>query len=319
MVENRNGNQGIGMNTEHKQGNDREEMERLRREYEKIPVPDAARFRLKQGIRQAKQERAKKSAVRWFKGTGTVMVASLAALMVVVNTSQAAAETLGQVPVLGSITRVVTFRDYTDRTNHFEAKVEVPKVETDTGADGALSEEQKKNYELTNEEIDAYAQKFISDYEQALGASRGEGSYALDSSYRVLRDDDKVLSIRIDTTVIMAGGTQYVKVYNIDKATGKALGLRDIFRDPDGALEAIGDNIRQQMETQMEQDEMKSYFLDGEADGLNFKGLTGEESYYLNGSGELALLFSEYEVAPGYMGAVEFTIPASVTAGYLLN
>lgn len=30
-------------------------------------------------------------------------------------------------------------------------------------------------------------------------------------------------------------------------------------------------------------------------------------------------MFNEYDVAPGYMGAVEFTIPASVTAEYLNN
>ena len=48
----------------------------------------------------------------------------------------------------------------------------------------------------------------------------------------------------------------------------------------------------------------------------SFKGLTGDESYYFNDKGELVIAFAEYDVAPGYMGAVEFTIPASVTGTF---
>lgn len=295
-------------------------MDRLRAEYEEIPVPVEAKLRVRQGILRAKRERSQRSAVRWFRNTGTVMAASLAVLMVIANTSQAAAETLEQIPVLGGITRVVTFRDYTDQKENFEAKMEVPKVEIETSVSGSgLSEAQKKNYELTNEQIDAYAQKFISDYEAALGESGGQGNYALESSYKVLRDDERYLSIRIDTTVVMAGGTQYVKIYNIDKATGKAAALGELFSNPKEALLAVSGSIMEQMRAQMEQDDSKSYFLDTEMPETEFAGLTGDESYYFDGNGNLVIWFNEYDVAPGYMGAVEFTIPAAVFAQYLNN
>ncbi len=32
----------------------------------------------------------------------------------------------------------------------------------------------------------------------------------------------------------------------------------------------------------------------------------------MNENGELVIVFSEYEVAPGYMGTVSFTIPSDV-------
>lgn len=295
------------------------QMERWRQEYEEIPVPEEAKNRLNQGIRQAKKERAKRRTRRWFQNSGAVAAAAMAVLITAANTSQAAAETLGQIPVLGSIVRVVTFRDYKDQSSSFEAKVEVPGVEIESVKGAAMSEEQKKNYELTNSQIDAYARQFIEDYEQALKVSQGEGNYALDSSYKVLRDDEKYLSIRIDTTVVMAGGNQYVKVFNIDKATGKAVSLGELFADSEAALTALADNMKEQMRAHMKQDDGKSYFLDTEYPGLNFQGLTGEESYYFNENGELVLLFNEYDVAPGYMGIVEFTIPESVTADYLNN
>ena len=78
-------------------------------------------------------------------------------------------------------------------------------------------------------------------------------------------------------------------------------------------MEAISENIRQQMKAQMAGDENIAYFLNTDLPDSNFKGITGEESYYFNENGELVISFDEYEVAPGYMGAVTFTIPQSVT------
>ena len=56
-----------------------------------------------------------------------------------------------------------------------------------------------------------------------------------------------------------------------------------------------------------------TYFLDSETPEWDFTGLTGEEDFYFDSQGQLVIVFDEYEVAPGYMGAVEFTIPKSVT------
>ena len=44
-----------------------------------------------------------------------------------------------------------------------------------------------------------------------------------------------------------------------------------------------------------------------------FKELRGDESFYFNEKGELVITFDETDVAPAYMGAVEFAIPQSVT------
>ncbi len=55
------------------------------------------------------------------------------------------------------------------------------------------------------------------------------------------------------------------------------------------------------------------YFYNSDTPDTDFKGLTGEESFYFNDKGELVIAFNEYDVAPGYMGAVDFTIPSSVS------
>lgn len=63
----------------------------------------------------------------------------------------------------------------------------------------------------------------------------------------------------------------------------------------------------------MKEDENIAYFIDSDIPEMDFAGLTGEESYSFSDSGELVIYFDEYDVAPGYMGVVSFTIPLEVT------
>ena len=159
-----------------------------------------------------------------------------------------------------------------------------------------------------------YAQELIDLYEKEVAAGQGqEGHYALDSSYEVVTDTDQYLSVRINTTVVMASGTQYVKIFTIDRKTGQILSLNDVLGNDSEMKKAVGENIKEQMRSQMAADSGITYFLDSETPEWDFTGLTGEEDFYFDSQGQLVIVFDEYEVAPGYMGAVEFTIPKSVT------
>lgn len=134
------------------------------------------------------------------------------------------------------------------------------------------------------------------------------------STYQVVTDNEKYLSLRINTTVIMASGTEYVKIFTIDKATGQVVTLKDLFRNKADYVKALSDNIKEQMREQMAADDSNMYFLEsGEDAADDFDQITGDESFYFNENGELVIVFDEYTVAPGYMGVVEFTIPKSVT------
>ena len=66
------------------------------------------------------------------------------------------------------------------------------------------------------------------------------------------------------------------------------------------------------MREQMAADDMKHYWVDDEIEGLNFKQITDETSFYLNEAGNIVISFNEGDVAPMYMGCVEFVIPNEV-------
>lgn len=276
----------------------REPMEMWKAEYDQIPVPQEARDRIEAGIMRARLEKKRSDRMKNMKRTGVTAAALVLTFGIAVNASPVVAQAMDGIPVIGSIARVVTIRNFSETTdNGMVADISVPQIDGNVAA---------------NAEMDAYAKELISRYEKEVVAQLGqeEGHYALESSYEVVSDNNKYVSIRINTVETMASGAEFVKIFTVDKATGETVSLKDFLNSPE-KLEAVSQNIKDQMATQMAEDEGKIYFTEGEPGG--FTGLTGDENFYLNEAGELVIVFGEYEVAPGYMGVVSFTIPTDVT------
>lgn len=276
----------------------REPMEMWKEEYDQIPVPQEARDRIEAGIMRARLEKKRSDRMKNMKRTGVTAAALVLTFGIAVNASPVVAQAMDGIPVIGSIARVVTIRNFSETTdNGMMADISVPQIDGNVAA---------------NAEMDAYAKELIARYEKEVVAQLGqeEGHYALESSYEVVSDNDKYVSIRINTVETMASGAEFVKIFTVDKATGQTVSLKDYLNSPE-KLEAVSQNIKDQMAAQMADDEGKVYFTEGEVGG--FTGLTGDENFYLNEAGELVIVFGEYEVAPGYMGTVSFTIPKDVT------
>lgn len=272
----------------------REPMEMWKEEYDQIPVPQEARDRIEAGIMRARLEKKRSDRMKNMKRTGVTAAALVLTFGIAVNASPVVAQAMDGIPVIGSIARVVTIRNYNESTdNGMMADISVPQIDGNVAA---------------NAEMDAYAKELIARYEKEVVAQLGqeEGHYALESSYEVVSDNDKYVSIRTNTVETMASGAEFVKIFTVDKATGQTVSLKDYLNSPE-KLEAVSQNIKDQMA----EDEGKVYFTEGEPGG--FTGLTGDENFYLNEAGELVIVFGEYEVAPGYMGTVSFTIPKDVT------
>ena len=72
---------------------------------------------------------------------------------------------------------------------------------------------------------------------------------------------------------------------------------------------------KEQMREQMAADEMIAYWVDSEVPEWDFQSVNDDTTFYVNEAGKLMIVFDEYEVAPGYMGSVEFEIPTEVVEG----
>ncbi len=272
--------------------NDDNPLTEQKKAYMQIPVPKTAKKSVETGIAKARAEKRKNMMLHNLKKIGVCAAAVLVTFGVVVNASPMVANAMVGLPVIGKITKVITFGKYTNEQNHMSADVNIPKVEGNVAA---------------NAEIETYAKDLIAKYELELEKTNGASNYDMQSDYEVVADGKNYVSIRINTVITQASGAQFVKIFTIDKATGKVKTLQQYVND-DAKLQAISNNIKQQMETQMEEDKNKSYFIGDDG----FSGLTGDESFYLNEVGELVIVFDEYVIAPGSMGMIQFTIADSV-------
>lgn len=286
-------------------------LEEMKQDYENIKLPEELRQRVAEGIRQAKEEQhmEKKSNIIGYIGKAIGgAAAAMLVITVLANSGADIAHAMSKIPVIGAIAEVVTFRTYASSENNMEANIKIPEVSV-KNEDGTVNEETTQKI---NKSIEEYTNEIIAQYEADVAAAGGEGHMDVELDYSVITDSERLFSIRFDQLLIMASGTQMVKIYHIDKQTGELIGLSGLFQDGADFITPISENIKQQMKEQMAADESVTYFLDSDVPEWDFQSIKEDTTFYVNENGKLTIVFDEYEVAPGYMGSVEFEIPTEV-------
>lgn len=286
-------------------------LEEMKQDYENIKLPEELRQRVAEGIRQAKEEQhmEKKSNIIGYIGKAIGgAAAAMLVITVLANSGAGIAHAMSKIPVIGAIAEVVTFRTYESSENNMEANIKIPEVSV-KNEDGTVNEETTQKI---NKSIEEYTNEIIAQYEADVAAAGGEGHLDVELDYSVITDSERLFSIRFDQLLIMASGTQMVKIYHIDKQTGELIGLSGLFQDGVDFITPISENIKQQMKEQMAADESVTYFLDSDVPEWDFQSIKEDTTFYVNENGKLTIVFDEYEVAPGYMGSVEFEIPTEV-------
>lgn len=302
--------------------NNNKEWEQLRKEYNNIKVPENGFSGMRASIERAKKEKERRKKILVFKRTGISMAAAVMLAILIPNMNAGIAMAMEKIPVIGSIVRVVTFGRYDFEDDSHDAKVEIPQVEIETpdkqeeitnteySADTQTGNI-KESADSINKDIEDYINPIVDEFKKSI---EEEYHKALDITYEVVTDTENWFTLRIDVLEIEASGYQYSKYYHIDKVTGERAELKDIFKTDADYITVISENIKIQMREQMAADEGKMYFIDIEDIPVeNFDKINENQNFYFNTNGELVIAFDEYEAAPGYMGAVQFTIPKEVT------
>lgn len=280
-------------------------MDELKREYASIPIPaelDQVVQSALQAGRAGSRTRSRTRA-RWAWATGAA-----AALVFVagLNTSPAFARSMSDVPVIGSLVNVLTIREYKAENGNFQADIQVPEI--GNLGDSSLQNSLNRKY---LDEGNALYDKFMAEME-ALKAVSGDGHFRVDSGVVIKTETDQLLSVGRYVEETAASSATSMKYDTVDKKNHILLTLPSLFKD-DGYIEAISENIRTQMKRQMAEDPNKMYWAEPSEDMPDaFDKIEKDQNFYINSSNQLVISFDEYEVAPGYMGVVEFTIPTEV-------
>ena len=220
------------------------------------------------------------------------------------NCSPSLAQALEAVPVLGGAVRVVDLRSYAWNWGSTGVSVQEPELE---GSAASRLEERKEDFiSRMEEQFSWYA------------ARKYQGYTAQDVSYRLVRDDDTLLTICFFATINAGGSVDFSRYVTLDQRTGQVLDLPDLFLPESNYIFPISREIKAQMAEQMNAGQA-DYFLPGGIwpDEDCFQAIEPDQNFYISDSGELVIVFDEYAVAPGSMGMPEFVIPTELLNGLL--
>lgn len=285
-----------------------EKLEQLKRKYENIPIPDELDFVVKKALKQKKKRYVKtKSLV----GVGAAAVVLIAGI----NTSPTFAKALSEVPLVDSLVKVVTFKEFKVDDRDAQANFKVPAItnmgnkDLEATLNNKYLEENKKMYN-----------DFMAEMKEV--NENGGGHVGVDSGYVVKTNNDRILAVGRYVVNTVGSSSTTFKYDTVDKKNQLLITLPSLFKD-DSYISRISENIKEQMRQQMKKDPDKFYWVEGTGSkdpAIDyFKTISKDQAFYINNEGKLVISFDKYEVAPGYMGVLEFIIPTNTIADLLVS
>lgn len=276
-------------------------LEALRIEYKNTPIPDDLDFIVKKALKQKMKRNVNK--MKRLIGIGAAALIFITGI----NASPNLANALSEVPIVGSLIKVLTFTEFKVDEGTAKMEIKVP----------AITNMENKTLESTlNKKYLAESKKLYNDFMAEIEEVKknGGGHLGVESGYDVKTDNDQILAVGRYVVSTVNSYSEYT-YDTVDMKNELLIILPSLFKD-DSYMNLINENIKEQMRRQMDRDPDKFYWLDDE---MGFKTIAKDQSFYINDKGKLVIVFNKYEVAPGYMGVCEFTIPTDVIANALAS
>ena len=322
--------------------------------YEQIEIPAelgevvnrAIASRSKEDVKKHSSSNEKKSSnvVRFCRYAAAAAAGLLVCLTVGVNTNEAFAMGMQELPVIGQLAKVLTVRSWHEMEGDYEYNVEVPEIVVETQAESAAAEDSAADSKTAGQEgqlgvetivipdftadinaqiqqiVDDYiaqAQKDMADYKEAFFATGGTEEQWNDRTmdiyvdYNVKYHQGNILSLELITAKTWVSAQEERHYYNLDLENNTNLTLEQLLGQD--YIQVASESIIAQIQERIEADENQMFFGYGpHDDGMieGFSELSPDAMFYINENGNVVIVFGEYEIAPGYMGFPEFEITA---------
>ena len=229
------------------------------------------------------------------------------------NISPDIALAMKNIPVLGAVAEVITFRDYNYSDNFHDAQVEIPEIRIiQNGDSGKIRDSAGK----INEEVRKLTDELIERFKQDVAEIGNNGHSSLSIMYDVVTNDEDWFTLKIQVYEGAGSSNTYYKYYHIDKLTGDIVNLGDLFQS-DAYKKAIEEDITRQMREQVEKDDDGDItYWRLEHPEWSYTEIEDDRNFYFKDE-NIVIVFDKYEVGPGSMGCPEFEINRSVFEKYL--
>lgn len=277
-----------------------DKLKKLEEKYRNVPIPENLDAVVEASLKKGRKKRAPK----WVLGATAAAALFTASL----NMSPAMAKTLGEVPVLGSVIEVLTFVQYETDKDNYSAAIDVPQITGESDEIRALNEK----YAAEGKALYEQFQQDMKGMEQADG-----GHLGVDSGYIVATDTEQLLSIGRYVVETVGSSSTVMQYDTIDKQKEIILTLPSLFKD-ERYISVISDYVIGKMQEEMlATNQEKIYWVKGggmpDEEVIDaFTSIRPDQNFYITEDHKLVIVFDKYEVAPGYMGVVEFEIPTEL-------
>lgn len=305
--------------------NQEERWKKMKQEYKEHTMSEEQVKKMKETIEKAKKDNRKEKKGHVWRNIAAAAAAVAVIITVLPNTSANVAYAMSRIPLLSKWVEVVTFRDYQYEDDRNMASITVPEIvtqlsteeteSTDTTEKEDLQKQEKikKTAEEINAEIQTITDELIQEFEKNLQHEEGYQDMMVKSE--VIATTERYFTLKLICYQGAGSGAEWDYFYTIDLENGERLQLADLFTEERDYITPISENIKEQMRAQMKADENVHYWVDEiDIPELNFEKITDETGFYLNEKDEVVICFNEGDVAPMYMGCVEFVIPKEVVA-----
>ena len=288
-------------------------LENMKERYDAVVIPAELNDRIQQEITRSRRQQAEKKAAsrrhtfrKMIRGMGAAAAAGIL-FTTALNTSPVFAKEAAQLPVIGGVARILTFRSYETEKDDIAVSVEIPTIEmiaADTGitVDGI-------NQEIL-ERCEQYARDALlraEEYRTAFLETGGtpdewaEHNIKITVGYEIRQQSNDYLSFVVRGTENWTNAYSESKYYNLDLNTGRPVTLQDLLGSD--YVELADKSIWEQIARRQNAGEV---FFTSEEGG--FTGISEYVRFYINRDNRPVIVFEKYEIAPGSSGEVEFEI-----------
>lgn len=280
--------------------------DKAKKSYNSVEIPEELSGMVEQTIQDMEDKSGRNNMKRsTLKYSVVSAAACLLVLVTALNTNEAFAKNMGDIPVIGGIAKVLTIRSYEEKDSDKNITVKVPAIESQEDISIKVNE-------VINEKVDNYveeANQRVQEYKEAFLATGGtEEEFAnhdikIDVDYDVKYQDEDLLSFVLTGTESWVSAYNMKEYYNISLEENKELTLKDMLGED--YIQISNNSIREEMALRMEADKNVMYFDESQG---GFSTVDETTKFYLNDEGNVVIVFDKYEIAPGAMGSQEFII-----------
>lgn len=276
-------------------------MSDLKREYDQLSIPKELDEMINQTITESNEKKSKnKFAIL------AASAAVFACLVLPINLIPSFADTLADIPVIGSVAKIFTVETYTKKEENIVKDVKLPALSD--MSDEAYQEKingiiQEKVQKLLDEATER-AQEYKTAYLETGGTEEGyaEKNMEVVVDYEVFSKTPETLSFLVFGHETLAAAYAEYDYYNIDLKSQKNLSLKDLLGDDFQAI--VTSSVLETIKDQVESGDI-SFFDDVFEDDFIVRE---DIDFYINGDNALVVVFDKYEIAAGAMGRLAYTI-----------